>query len=105
MAVFSIRQGKKIVDRQNVYFALPKELLLRQPDIQIQISEEQGKKYLTATTDRLACDVMFYLPGVKAVITDKYKDLLQRHPIRTEFRTPISKEQNAQQIRCIGVGK
>ena len=93
MAVITIRQGKKIVDRQNVYFALPKELLLRQPDIQIQISEEQGKKYLTATTDRLACDVMFYLPGVKAVFTDNYKDLLPGHPFRTEIRTPLSKEE------------
>ena len=105
MAVITIRQGKKIVDRQNVYFALPKELLLRQPDIQIQISEEQGKKYLTATTDRLACDVMFYLPGVKAVFTDNYKDLLPGHPFRTEIRTPLSKEEIEQQIRCRWVGK
>ena len=105
MAVITIRQGKKIVDRQNVYFALPKELLLRQPDIQIQISEEQGKKYLTAITDRLACDVMFYLPGVKAVFTDNYKDLLPGHPFRTEIRTPLSKEEIEQQIRCRWVGK
>ena len=105
MAVITIRQGKKIVDRQNVYFALPKELLLRQPDIQIQISEEQGKKYLTATTDRLACDVMFYLPGVKAVFTDNYKDLLPGHPFRTEIRTTLSKEEIEQQIRCRWVGK
>ena len=105
MAVITIRQGKKIVDRQNVYFALPKELLLRQPDIQIQISEEQGKKYPTATTDRLACDVMFYLPGVKAVFTDNYKDLLPGHPFRTEIRTPLSKEEIEQQIRCRWVGK
>ncbi|MFR5703247.1 MAG: glycoside hydrolase family 2 protein [Eubacterium ramulus] len=98
-------KSEKNRDRQNVSFALPKKLLLRQPDIQIQISEEQGKKYLTATTDRLACDVMFYLPGVKAVFTDNYKDLLPGHPFRTEIRTPLSKEEIEQQIRCRWVGK
>ena len=93
------------VSYTHLYFALPTELLLRQPDIQIQISEEQGKKYLTATTDRLACDVMFYLPGVKAVFTDNYKDLLPGHPFRTEIRTTLSKEEIEQQIRCRWVGK
>jgi len=62
-------------------------------------------KYPKATTDRLACDVMFYLPGVKAVFTDNYKDLLPGHPFRTEIRTPLSKEEIEQQIRCRWVGK
>jgi hypothetical protein len=48
---------------------------------------------------------MFYLPGVKAVFTDNYKDLLPGHPFRTEIRTPLSKEEIEQQIRCRWVGK
>ena len=48
---------------------------------------------------------MFYLPGVKAVFTDNYKDLLPGHPFRTEIRTTLSKEEIEQQIRCRWVGK
>lgn len=105
MAVITIRQGKKIVDRPKCIFCSTERVTAQTTDIQIQISEEQGKKYLTAITDRLACDVMFYLPGVKAVFTDNYKDLLPGHPFRTEIRTPLSKEEIEQQIRCRWVGK
>ncbi len=104
LAILTLQKGEKIWDQQPVYFALPKELRLKQPQIRIQISEEAGKTYLTATTDRLACHVMFYIPGTDIQFSDNYKDLIPGIPFRTEIQCSLSPEEMRKQIRCRWIG-
>lgn len=89
VAVLSIREGKTLLDEQNIYFTEPKNLNLSKPVISLQLTEENGGKYVIATTDKLACDVMFYIPGVTAEFSDNYIDLLPGKSYKIKINTDL----------------
>ena len=88
VAVLKICQGKTILDEQYFYFTEPKNLELpKQPHITTQLFEKNGKKYLTVTTDKLACNVLFYSPDASVTFSDNYIDLLPGRTYTLELQT------------------
>ncbi len=88
VAVLKICQGKTILDEQYFYFTEPKNLELpKQPHITTQLFEKNGKKYLTVTTDKLACNVLFYSPDASVTFSNNYIDLLPGRTYILELRT------------------
>lgn len=88
VAVLKICQGKNTLDEQYFYFTEPKNLELpKQPQITIQTSVKNGKKYLTATTNKIACNVLFYSPDARMTFSNNYIDLLPGKTYTIEFQT------------------
>ncbi len=65
---------------------LPKE-----PGIRVETFRENGKKYIRATTSRLACDVIFYSPDADVVFKENYIDLLPGRTYVIEAETEADK--------------
>ncbi|WP_302304942.1 beta-mannosidase [Culturomica massiliensis] len=91
LAVVTLRNGNKILDEHHVYFTEPKNLdLPAHPRITTRYNEKNGRKSLTVTTDKLACDVMFYSPGNTVRFSDNYIDLLPDRTYTIELFTDIT---------------
>lgn len=77
VAVLTLRQAGKIIDEQHFYFVLPKDLeWTKHPQITLTPENKNGKHRIKVETDRLACDVMFYVPGKQVKFSENYIDLL-----------------------------
>ncbi len=92
VAVISIHKGKELLDQVYHYFALPKELNLSDPIISTQITERKGEKQMLVKTDKLACNVMFYIPDHPAFFSDNYIDLLPGKTYQIIIKTELPAE-------------
>lgn len=77
VAVLILRKDNRMLDEQHFFFVPPKELQLpSEPQITIRPGRKNGKTCLSVQTDRLACDVMFYVPDKQVKFSENYIDLL-----------------------------
>lgn len=77
LVVFRLSDGNKVLDEQICYFTEPKNLNIpKTVNITKEVITKNGQEYLRVTTDRLACNVWFYIPDKKFVLEDNYIDLL-----------------------------
>ena len=89
-AVVSLLAGKQLLDEQTLYFTQFKHLKLPEsPRISLTLSEENGHQYLHVSTDKLACDVLFYLPGGTLWLENNYMDLLPGREYKIKILSKI----------------
>ena len=100
MAVVRLQQNdKQVLDEKNVYFEYHKNLNLPDPVVSIQALEENGEKFIQVSSDKLACNVMFYLPKTKAFFFDNYADLVPGRVYRIKVDTELSLSEIENQIK------
>lgn len=101
VAVLALHNNKELIDEQTFFFTEHKNLKLPRPEISLHITEENGKRYLQASADKLACNVMFYVPEKRVFFSDNYKDLLPGRQYKIEIRTDVPTEQIKPVVRYI----
>lgn len=99
VAILTLRSGDEVVAMNEAYFAKPKDLNLTKPTLTISVDEKDGKKWLDVTSDKLACSVMFYIPGHQLFFSDNYIDILPGKTYHIEMTTDLSKEEINSQIK------
>lgn len=95
----TLKSGKSIVAKHNLYLATPKELQPEAPAIRIQTLAENGRKQLVASTDKLARSVWFYLPGREAFFSDNYFDMLPGREYVIDVLTELTPDEIQQQVK------
>ncbi|MGQ1908429.1 beta-mannosidase [Marinifilum sp. RC60d5] len=71
-----LKAGDDLLADNNYYFAKPKELLLPEVNIQVQISEKEGKYFAEVSTDKLVRDLYLNFKDSDLRCSDNYFDLL-----------------------------
>ncbi len=99
VALLTIRSGKKIFSTNEAYFVKPKDLNLVIPNLKIEVKEQKEKKWIEVCSDKLAGNVMFYIPGHNVFFSDNYMDILPGKVYRIELTTDLSRNEIAGQIR------
>ncbi|WP_251623754.1 beta-mannosidase [Odoribacter lunatus] len=88
VAVLRLHNNSQVWDEQTCYFTAPKDMNLpKNPGIRVETFRENGKKYLRATSNQLACDVMFYSPDAEVIFKENYIDLLPGKTYVIELET------------------
>jgi beta-mannosidase len=89
VAVITLHRGKELLDEQHHYFAPAREQALPAgPRVSVALVEKNGRRYLQASTDKLARDVLFYLPGRELHLSNNYIDLLPGRVYELEILRP-----------------
>lgn len=99
MVVVRLQAENEVLDEKNVYFEYHKDLKLPEPSLSIRAIEEQGKKFILVSSDKLACNVMFYLPGDVVFFSDNYRDILPGKNYKIKVDTDLSPTQIEERIR------
>lgn len=95
-----LTSGELVIDEKNVYFEYHKDLnLSREPGLSIQVQKEGKEKYIVVTTERLACNVMFAIPGESAFFSDNYIDILPGRTYKINVKTDLSPGEIEQKIQ------
>ena len=90
MLVVCLRQGDRVLDEKNAYFVYHKNLNLPEPHFSIQAGEENS--------DKLACNVMFYIPGELIFFSDNYIDIIPGRSYKIKVDTDLSPTQIQERI-------
>jgi len=99
MVVVRLQAENEVLDEKNVYFEYHKDLKLPKPSLSIRAIEEQGEKFILVSSDKLACNVMFYLPGEIVFFSDNYCDILPGKNYKIKVDTDLSPTQIEERIR------
>ena len=92
-------QGGQVLDEKNVYCVYHKDLDLPVPHFSIQAVEENGEKFIQVSSNKLACNVMFYIPGVSTFFSDNYIDIIPGRSYKIKVETDLSPAQIRERIR------
>lgn len=76
-----------------------KDLDLPVPHFSIQAVEENGEKFIQVSSNKLACNVMFYIPGVSTFFSDNYIDIIPGRSYKIKVETDLSPAQIRERIR------
>lgn len=88
VAVISVYNRHQVWDEQQVYFAVPRQLLLPEnPQISVTPFMEKGEHYIKVTARQLACDVMFSSPDASVTFEDNYLDILPNRTYVIKVKT------------------
>ena len=98
MLVVCLRQGDRVLDEKNAYFVYHKNLNLPEPHFSIQAGEENGEKFIQVSSDKLACNVMFYIPGESIFFSDNYIDIIPGRSYKIKVDTDLSPTQIQERI-------
>ena len=92
-------QGGQVLDEKNVYFVYHKDLDLLTPHFSIQAGEENGEKFIRVSSDKLACNVMFYIPGESIFFSDNYIDVIPGRSYKIKIDTDLPPTQIQERIK------
>jgi beta-mannosidase len=100
-AVFELVAEGKLLSRDLVFFALPKDLRLPQPRIHAQLAPAAAGYRLTLATDALARDVWVSFGDIDAGLSDNGFNLLPGEPVTLDVASKASAEalRQALQVR------
>ena len=98
MLVVRLQDGQ-VLDEKNVYFEYHKDLDLPIPHFSIQAGEEDGEKFIWVSSDKLACNVMFYIPGESIFFSDNYIDVIPGRSYKIKVDTDLSPTQIQERIK------
>ena len=91
-AAFELASDGKVVSRNLVFFALPKELHLPRPHVHAQLAPAARGYTLTIATDALARDVWVSFGDLDAGLSDNGFDLLPGEPVAIDVDSKASAE-------------
>lgn len=82
------------------YFAIPKELLLKKPDIKLNFQNEAPGNYtIRLRSNYLAKNIHLYIENADADFSNNYFDLLPNEDITIKCKTSLSLDQLKQQLK------
>lgn len=78
---------EKIVTTNLYYFSKPKDFQLEKPSIKTELIQEDGKRFLKVSTDKLVKDLYVNFKNQKVFLSDNYFDLLPNETMLLELTT------------------
>jgi beta-mannosidase len=90
-AVITLARDGNVLDEQHLYFNEAKNLKLpASPRVTVEVVEREGRRFLNLSADRLALDVLLYLPGEELHLSDNYIDLVPGRAREVEVTRPAT---------------
>ncbi|MFR7875324.1 MAG: glycoside hydrolase family 2 protein [Butyricimonas paravirosa] len=96
--VVRLQEGSGL-DEKNIYFVYHKDLDLPTPHFSVQAGEENDEKFIQVSSDKLACNVMFCIPGESAFFSDNYIDIIPGRNYKIKVDTDLSPTQIQERIK------
>ena len=97
--VVRLQEGDQVLDEKNIYFVYHKDLDLPTPHFSVQAGEENDEKFIQVSSDKLACNVMFCIPGESAFFSDNYIDIIPGRNYKIKVDTDLSPTQIQERIK------
>ena len=94
-----LQEGDQVLDEKNIYFVYHKDLDLPTPHFSVQAGEENDEKFIQVSSDKLACNVMFCIPGESAFFSDNYIDIIPGRNYKIKVDTDLSPTQIQERIK------
>lgn len=94
-----LRDGQKILAKNQYYFEKPKDQELRAADIKYQLTQKGGTYQLVLRSNRLARFVKVAVGDELIVFSDNYFDLLPNQPCTITFKSPLPADKIKQAVK------
>ena len=101
---YTLLNGNRVLAQNHDILVLPKELQLKNPEIQVKVTTNGSKKRITLLSPSYVSFAYLTLPEEPIQFEDNWFDLLPGEAYSTEIETPYSEEELLSKLKIMHVG-